>query len=1403
MTDRSSFQAEVTAASPNSAPRRSLSIVDCVGVTIGIIIGSGIYKTTPLIAGQTGSLTSRLLEVSWIASLPQVESWLPAVVLSAAWGLGAAIALCGALCYAELASTYPHHGGDYIYLKRAFGDRVGFFFVWCEFWIIRPANIGAVAFVFGEYGLRFLRAAGPGTLLSELAAHRAAPTAAAILAIVALTISNLFGVRAGIRLQNMLSLSKVLGLLAIVIVAYTLPPLEGIEIRSFDTQQAAGGSFALAMVLIMFTLGGWNDLAFVSAEVRDPRRTLLGGLLLGLASVTGIYILVSLALIHGLGYGGLVASNEAAAELLASRVGTAGDSAIAALIAVSTLGAINGMLYAGGRIYYALGTEHKSFAWIGVWNEAWGGPVRGLLAQTLITVVLVLTFGLYSDGFERLVNFSTLFFWSFFLLVGIALFVLRRKDRDRHRPYRVTFYPVVPILFCLSSIYVLYSSTRYAMSVGGWEWAWAVCVVVWGDWIAQGSAGERKRLPSGGPVAIGALLTLGALIGSLASLTSRFTWFGELCSHFPLQFAGLALAGAAAFRWGGRRHLTILALLLSVLLGWWSQADRWREPPLKATESEVSIDDRLTVASLNVLVVNDRFDEVLATIRRLDADVVVVLEVSQAWGEQLATLVDTWPHQAIHPSEDAFGIAVLAKEFASFAPVQPTPDSPLQLLARVNRRHGEAWFIGATHVPPPINPAMAKMRDASLAAWAQELLGLDQPAMMVGDFNDTPWSPAFRSRLVDGTLHDSRVPHGLQPTWPAWLGPLGIPIDHALLTTHLVCEQRETFVIPGSDHLGLLFSVTPSQYLLNRRGQSNPPAPEMIPGGPGDDEVGALPPHAARGTDGAVATVHPLATQAGIEALERGGNAVDAAVAAALTLGVVDGHNSGIGGGCFVLVHTADGRILAIDGRETAPSAAHRDAYRGPDGSIDEQASRTGARAAGVPGSLAAYEMILEEAGELSLAQLLESAAVIAERGFAIDRVTAGALQREARDLAKFPGSAEVFVRSDGRPWREGDRLVQTDLARTYRSIATEGTDWFYDGPFAESVGAWMAEHDGWLTAEDFRSYRAVQREPLETSYRGRRIIGFPPPSSGGVHVAQLLGMLERFDLAHLERESPELRLHVTVEAMQRAFTDRAVWLGDPDFVPVPRGLIEPRYLEQRSAEIELDRASQRVEAGSPEDFDERRFERHTTHIAAADAAGNWVAITATLNTTFGSKVIVPGTGVMLNNQMDDFSIAPGVPNAFGLVGAEANAVAGGKRPLSSMSPTLVLEGDRPVMALGGAGGPRIITQVLGVIIGVIDLELDPAEALARPRFHYQAVPDVLFVEPGLSADLLERMPKRSAERQVEGALAAVQVVSLLEDGKGLQAAHDPRVPGGAAGWNAEESRQLGPKDSTAPSEIK
>ena len=556
----------------------------------------------------------------------------------------------------------------------------------------------------------------------------------------------------------------------------------------------------------------------------------------------------------------------------------------------------------------------------------------------------------------------------------------------------------------------------------------------------------------------------------------------------------------------------------------------------------------------------------------------------------------------------------------------------------------------------------------------------------------------------------------------------------------------------------------------------------------------AAAPNPAWGKRGMVVTSSIAASQAGREVLAQGGNAIDAAVAAAFAVGVCEQHHSGVGGGGFILVHVAEtGETFAIDARETAPAAASEDMYLRPDGEVDRDASRTGGLAIAVPGLVRGLLEAHERFGVLERSVVLAPAIRIAREGFPI-----GVRHRRMLELAlrfgrleRFPETARVQLDAGGVP-PLGWKLVQPDLARTYRAIARDGATAFYSGRIARAMVDAARAAGGILTLEDLAGYRVRWREPVRGLYRGLEVLSFPPPSSGGVHLVQMLNTLEPFDLAALGRGSSEF-VHLIAESMKLAFADRAVHLGDSDFYPVPAdwltskayglelaGRIRPGPWYTRApwrwgkpAVLRVDRA------GTPPPDD-----AGTSHLSAMDAQGNAVAITQTVNLLFGSGITVPGTGVVLNNEMDDFSAAPNVPNAFGLVGFKANAIAPGKRPLSSMTPTIVRRDGRAWMLTGSPGGPRIITTALLTLLYVVDFGLDVQEAVAAPRFHHQWRPDVLRLEPDFPRDVVRALEARGHPVEVSKRhwSSAQAIVRDPETGL-LWGGSDPRADGLAAGY--------------------
>jgi gamma-glutamyltranspeptidase/glutathione hydrolase len=493
-----------------------------------------------------------------------------------------------------------------------------------------------------------------------------------------------------------------------------------------------------------------------------------------------------------------------------------------------------------------------------------------------------------------------------------------------------------------------------------------------------------------------------------------------------------------------------------------------------------------------------------------------------------------------------------------------------------------------------------------------------------------------------------------------------------------------------------------------------------------------------------VASVHELASRAGVEMMQAGGNAVDAAVATGFTLAVVHPQAGNLGGGGFLLLRKANGDVRFIDFREKAPTAATQNMYLDAQGNVIENASLIGYKAIGVPGSVAGLVYTEKKYGKLSLERVMAPAIRLARDGFPLAWEDAKDLRDE--DLAKFPASKRIFQR-DGKYYLPGEILKQPELARTLERIAKSPDD-FYHGAMARELAAAAAKGGGLITADDLAQYEVKEREPIRGTYRGYEIISAPPPSSGGIALVEILNILEGFDLAKLGNRSAQA-VHLTVEAFRRAFYDRAEFLGDPDFakIPVPQ-LIDKRYAEAWRESIDPNHSSASKDLKRPSVFNELervagsrplvvREPTNTTHFSVVDPEGNAVAVTTTLNDSFGSRVTAEGLGFLLNNEMDDFAVKQGVPNAYGLIQGPANSIGPGKRPLSAMTPTIVLKDGKLFLVLGSPGGPTIITTVANVLMGVVDFGLDIEEAVNAPRFHHQWLPDAIDVEDRLSPDTM------------------------------------------------------------------
>jgi gamma-glutamyltranspeptidase/glutathione hydrolase len=533
--------------------------------------------------------------------------------------------------------------------------------------------------------------------------------------------------------------------------------------------------------------------------------------------------------------------------------------------------------------------------------------------------------------------------------------------------------------------------------------------------------------------------------------------------------------------------------------------------------------------------------------------------------------------------------------------------------------------------------------------------------------------------------------------------------------------------------------------------------------------------HPVLGNAGMVATQNPYASAAGARVLENGGNAVDAAVAIGFALAVSYPRAGNLGGGGFMLVHTAsDGLTSAIDYREMAPHKASRHMYLDEDGEVDRARSFFSHLAAGVPGTVAGMWHAHQRFGKLPWKDLLRPAIDLARDGIEVSYDMSVLLATQQERLCRNPTTCNYFFKDDGTPYQPGDRLIQADLARTLELIAEHGARGFYEGETARKIADEMAQGGGLVDLESLRAYEVIVREPVAGDYRGWKVVTMPPPSSGGVHVLQMLNILERFDVTAMGSESAD-SVHLLAEVARLAYADRSRHLGDPDYFEVPVAwLISKDYGKQLAGTIDLQRArpSSEVLPGAAPAYESA----DTTHYSVIDRHGNVVANTYTLNFTFGSGISVDGAGFLLNNEMADFVARPDTPNAFGLLGGDANVIESGKRPLSSMTPTLLFGEDGSVIATGSMGGSRIIMGVLQTIVNIVDHGMNIAEAAAAPRMHHQWLPDKLQLEPGFSPDTIRILLDRGHEvLDSRYSMGSTQTVSW-QDGL-FRGASDPRRP--------------------------
>ncbi len=534
---------------------------------------------------------------------------------------------------------------------------------------------------------------------------------------------------------------------------------------------------------------------------------------------------------------------------------------------------------------------------------------------------------------------------------------------------------------------------------------------------------------------------------------------------------------------------------------------------------------------------------------------------------------------------------------------------------------------------------------------------------------------------------------------------------------------------------------------------------------------------AVTAVNGMVVAQEAMAARVGADILRKGGNAVDAAVAVGFTMAVTYPRAGNIGGGGFMVIHRANGDDITIDYRETAPAAIDKTSFLDAQGNADPHKSRKSALAIGVPGTVAGLALAEEKygSGHFTLAELIAPAIALARDGFPTSDDTADSLPQDRPRLARWPSSAQIFMKADGSALGAGDPLVQTDLAATLQAIAQEGPRAFYEGPVAEKLSAAIRAAGGVMTTDDLKNYHAIERTPVRGSYRGYDIVSMPPPSSGGIALIEMLNILEGYDLAKTERPQA---LFLMVEAMKRAYADRAWFLGDPDVVNVPVArLISKKYAAEWRGTINPEHATPAADIHAG--VNTASEGRNTTHFSVADRFGNAVSNTYTLNFSYGVGLVAAGTGVLLNNELDDFAAKADAPNAYGLLGYDANAPGPGKRPLSSMTPTIVLKDGKPWLITGSPGGSLIINTVLQVVVNVIDRGMDIASAVSAPQIHNQWMPNRVFAEPALPQDLVAALKARGDDVVVHRLPTSAN--SILVTPAGFIGAADPRTRGALA----------------------
>ena len=529
---------------------------------------------------------------------------------------------------------------------------------------------------------------------------------------------------------------------------------------------------------------------------------------------------------------------------------------------------------------------------------------------------------------------------------------------------------------------------------------------------------------------------------------------------------------------------------------------------------------------------------------------------------------------------------------------------------------------------------------------------------------------------------------------------------------------------------------------------------------------------------GMVASQETLASRTGVEILKQGGNAVDAAVAVAFSLAVTLPRAGNIGGGGFMLVHIAkENKTIAIDYREMAPSKAKKNIFLDENGDAVEKLSREHGLAVGVPGTVMGMSLALEKYGTMTLAQVTAPAIKMAQEGISITPDLAQSLAGLKRRMAQWPTTAAIFYKADGSDYQVDDILKQPELAHSLSLIAEKGTKGFYEGETATKLINAVKDAGGIMTLDDLKNYKVVEREPVRGEYRGYQVVSMPPPSSGGVHIIEMLNVLQQFPIDKLGHNTAQT-IHLMAETMKYAYSDRSEYLGDPDFYKVPvKALTSKDYAQKIASQIAMNKAtpSAEIKPGKLAAYESDQ----TTHFSVVDKWGNAVSNTYTLNFSYGSGLVAKGTGILLNNEMDDFSAKPGVPNGYGLVGGDANAVEGNKRPLSSMSPTIVMKDGKPFLVTGSPGGSRIITTTLQIIMNVIDHGLNIAEASNAARVHHQWQPDELRVESSFNRDTISLLEAKGHKVKVQSAMGSTQSIMVTE--QGIFGASDPRHSGSEA----------------------